>query len=88
MPSLEQVLETFPDGTFLIDIKGGTAADAARLGERIADLQADRTGQTFVYGRPSAVAAVVAAAPSVTPVTRPGLKACLVRYAALGWSPC
>jgi glycerophosphoryl diester phosphodiesterase len=86
MPSLEQVLGTFPDGEFLIDIKGGTAAEARRLGERIAGLQAGRSGRLYVYGRPGSVAAVVAAAPEVTPVSRPRLKACLVRHAALGWS--
>ncbi len=80
------MLETFPHGAFLIDIKGGTATEAALLGERIAGLQSGRTGRLYVYGRPGSVASVVEAAPEVTPVSRPRLKACLVRYAALGWS--
>lgn len=86
MPSLEDVLVTFPAGRFLIDIKAGSAADGKRLGVRLAALQSGRSGAIWVYGRPAVVEAVTQAAPLVRPVTRPRLKACLARYLALGWS--
>ena len=86
MPGLEEVLVAFPHGSFLIDIKSGTVEDARLLGRRLEHHSVNREGKLYVYGRPEAVDAVVAAAPKVRPVTRPRLKACLTRYLAFGWS--
>jgi glycerophosphoryl diester phosphodiesterase len=86
MPTLATVLESFPAGSFLIDIKGGTVDEARRLGKRIRQLQEDRSGQLFVYGRPGAVETVAGVAPGLSAVSRQRLRACLTRYLAFGWS--
>lgn len=86
MPSLTDVLTTFPTRTLVIDIKSNDPAEGALLAERLAALPAEHTGEIMVYGGPLPVAAVEQALPHIRTITRPRLKACLLRYIALGWS--
>ena len=50
MPSLEQVMATFPDRDFFIDVKSNDADEGVLLAERLAALTADRGGEIAVFG--------------------------------------
>ena len=86
MPSLEEVLDAFPDRDFVIDMKGSEAASGELMARRLAVLQPGRSGKIWLTGGPRSVRPVVAVHPELGAVTRPQLKRCLSRYIALGWS--
>ena len=85
MPSFDQVMQAFPDGRFLIDIKSGDPAVGEAL---VAVLEAHpdwRARVWGVYGGPRPVAAYQAAFPEARTFTAPRVKACLKGYVATGW---
>lgn len=86
MPSLEQVMETFPDRNFFIDVKSNDADEGRLLAERLATLTADRKGEIVVFGGPRPVGVIRERLPHIRTVTRPRLKRCLTRYIAVGWT--
>jgi len=86
MPSLDQVLAAFPDKRFLIDIKSNDGDEGKALAERLARLPSHQRSLLMVYGGERPVAAFRASLPDVRTLTRSSLKACLLRYLALGWS--
>lgn len=86
MPSLREVLDTFPDKTFLIDVKSNNPEDGAILAERIVEASSRRTGGVWVTGGARPVEEVRTRLPDSLTISRPRLKRCLTRYMALGWS--
>jgi glycerophosphoryl diester phosphodiesterase len=86
MPSLEQVLATFPERNFVIDVKSNDPEEGALLAKRLAVLAADRAGEIMVYGGARPVSLIRERLPHIRTLTRPGLKRCILRYIALGWS--
>lgn len=86
MPSLTDVLETFPDGHFLINIKSG----ASRHGEAFAKLiKANPEWKNQIWGvygghKPSKIAAKQLG--GLRWYSRQTTKSCLKNYALLGWS--
>jgi glycerophosphoryl diester phosphodiesterase len=86
MPTLDEVLAAFPGKRFLINVKSDDAEEGSRLGSRIAALPAPQRRLVMVYGGGAAMAAFAAGAPDVVLRGTDGLKRCLLRYFALGWS--
>ncbi len=86
MPSLEEVLATFPDRDFLIDVKGNDPQEGRLLAERLEELTAGREGEVALTGAPRPVGIVRERLAEVRTLTRPLLKRCLKRYIALGWT--
>jgi glycerophosphoryl diester phosphodiesterase len=86
MPSLDEVLTAFPDRDLLIDVKSNDPNEGRLLAERIAALPAEREGEVMVYGGARPVRVIQKRLPRLRTLTRPRLKQCLIRYAALGWS--
>ncbi|HMB91869.1 MAG TPA: glycerophosphodiester phosphodiesterase family protein [Rhodothermales bacterium] len=86
MPSMEEVLHTFPDRSFLIDVKGGDASEGALLADRLAELSPERQEQIMVYGGGVGVSVIRERLPRIRTIWRRRLKQCLIRYAALGWT--
>lgn len=86
LPSLEQVLATFPDEDFYIDVKSNDAGEGALLAERLAELSANRRAEIMVFGGPLPVGVIRERLPHVWTITRPRLKRCLTRYIAVGWT--
>src|SRR5262245_15681116 len=50
MPSLDEVLVSFPDRRLLIDIKSNDPADGEKLAHRLAQLPATQLSRIAVYG--------------------------------------
>jgi glycerophosphoryl diester phosphodiesterase len=86
MPSLEQVMATFPDRNFVIDVKSNDTDEGRLLAERLAALSVGREGQIAVTGGPRPVGVIRERLPLVRSITRPQLKRCLMRYIAIGWT--
>lgn len=86
MPSLDEVLEAFPGRAFLINIKSNDPREGRLLAERLQQLPAAQRDRLMVYGGNLPVAEVRWRLPGVRTLSRQSLEACLVRYAAYGWS--
>lgn len=86
MPSLDEVLETFPDRRFLINVKSNDPTEGEMLAAVLNGLTPDRRQALMVYGGDRPVAALSALAPDLKTMSRASLKSCLLRYVAYGWT--
>jgi glycerophosphoryl diester phosphodiesterase len=86
MPSLNEVLSTFPDRPLLIDVKSQDPNEGALLADRLADLPPERREQIMVYGGGRAVRVIRERLPRIQTIWAARLRQCLFRYAALGWT--
>jgi glycerophosphoryl diester phosphodiesterase len=86
MPSMEEVFETFPDRSFLIDIKGGDPADGVLLAGHLSKLTEDQRSRLILFGREGILAKVREALPRVRQFSVASIQNCLVRYIAYGWT--
>lgn len=86
LPSLEEVLATFPEQSFVIDVKSNDQNEGVLLADRLAELDEGRSGEILVYGGDRPVSVIRERLPHIRTISRPRLKRCLVRYMALGWS--
>ncbi len=86
MPSLDEVLERFPDKRFMINIKSNDPDEGAALAERLGRLPDNQLQRLMVYGGDRPVAEVRKPLPTMAVMSKQSLLACGVRYIALGWS--
>ena len=86
MPSLTDVFEAFPDRNFFIDIKSNDPVVGERLAARISELSDSYSGELILTGGPKPVNEVLKRLPELRSITRPQLKACVIRYMAVGWT--
>lgn len=86
MPSLTDVLESFPDRAFLVNVKSDDPAEGAALAARLAELPVARQRQLMAYGGSRPIQVMRARVPAVRAMSRPLLKSCILRYAAVGWT--
>jgi glycerophosphoryl diester phosphodiesterase len=86
MPSLDEVLDTFPEQRFLIHIKSNDPGEGATLAKRLQQLPAERRALLMVYGGDAPVAVVRRELPDIPTMSRTTIKQCLLRYIAIGWS--
>jgi glycerophosphoryl diester phosphodiesterase len=86
MPSLDEVLGTFPDRQLLIDVKSNDPAEGRMLADMLAQLPERRLARLAVYGGDEPIAALRERLPSVRVMSKATMKACLLRYEAAGWS--
>ncbi len=86
MPSLDEVLERFPDKRFLINIKSNDPDEGSALAARLERLPDDQLQRLMVYGGDRPIAEVRKRLPTMASMSKRSLLACGVRYIALGWS--
>lgn len=86
MPSLTQVLTTFPDRDFFVDLKSGDPKEGEALAELLSELLPLRTGEVMIGGGTAPTQAVLEQHPELRSLTKPALKSCLGGYIALGWT--
>lgn len=86
MPTLEEVLEAFPDGRFLLDFKD----DKENVGDLLANLLIEKPDWeqriSGAYGGEKAVAALLDKFPGIKGFSRPRVKACALDYLKIGWT--
>jgi glycerophosphoryl diester phosphodiesterase len=86
MPSMQEVLETFPDRSFLIDIKGGDANDGALLSQHLSKLPAERRSKLMAFGRDAVLARLREGVPDIRTFSASSTAGCLLRYISYGWT--
>ena len=86
MPSLDEVLATFPDRRLLIDIKSNDPADGEKLADRLLRLPSEGLPQIMVYGGDRPVDAVRARLRHLKTMWRASVRRCLINYIAIGWT--
>ena len=84
--TLDEVLTTFPDRRFLINVKSNDPQEGALLAATLAQLPIARQQQLMVYGAELPIAVVRTQVPAVRTMSGASLKSCLLRYWAFGWS--
>ncbi|WP_376704506.1 glycerophosphodiester phosphodiesterase family protein [Mesorhizobium sp. ISC25] len=86
MPSLDEVLQRFPNRRFNINIKSNDPKEGEMLAAWLATLTPAERANLTVYGGDRPIEAVKAALPDMHTLSRASLTRCILRYAALGWS--
>jgi glycerophosphoryl diester phosphodiesterase len=86
MPSLEDVLATFPDRRFLIHIKSNDPREGEQLASYLAMLPPAQRAHLIVYGGSLPVERFHERMPDMRVMSRASLTQCLLRYIAIGWS--
>ncbi len=85
MPSLKEVLETFPDQKFLINFKSRDANEATLLDEYFTQYGLSREHLSF-YGDAAPIDALHALWPENYSFSKAAVKSCTIRYAIYGWT--
>ena len=86
IPSLEEVFETFPTRSFLIDIKGTDPRDGELLAERLSNMPAQQQSRLTVFGRDGTLRGFRSKLPGIPSFSAQSIQDCLVRYIAYGWT--
>ncbi|MCR8631511.1 glycerophosphodiester phosphodiesterase family protein [Paenibacillus radicis (ex Xue et al. 2023)] len=86
MPSMEEVLAYFPEGSFLIHIKSNNPEEGAILAQYLSELPEKRLSQLTVYGGDEPVALLKKQLPDIRVMSMASLKGCLIHYIAEGWT--
>jgi len=86
MPTLAEVLETFPDRSFLINIKSNDPDEGLKLAAFLNALSPERRSTLMVYGGDRPIAVLRAAVPAMKTMSRASLEECLRGYIAYGWT--
>ncbi|NSZ19999.1 glycerophosphodiester phosphodiesterase family protein [Agrobacterium vitis] len=93
MPTVKEVLETFPGKRFLVNIKSNDPKEGDLFASYLKAFPAEVTDKLFVYGGERPIAKLKALMPGLKTTTRVSAMACLKEYAKWGWtsivpSPC
>ncbi len=86
LPSLDQVLERFPEREFLINIKSDDAEEGRQLARLLAALPPERRALLAVYGGDRPIRAFREELPEIRTMSRATLKKALLAYFAVGWT--
>jgi glycerophosphoryl diester phosphodiesterase len=83
MPTLNEVLDAFPHGRFLINIKSNDASEADLL---VAYLGARDISRLSFLGGPGPIERLRILRPEARMLSRQSLRRCMLRYLATGWA--
>jgi glycerophosphoryl diester phosphodiesterase len=86
MPTLDEVLATFPDRPLSINVKSNDPGEGRLLAAVLERLPPARQRQLMVYGGDQPIAELRRLLPLVQTTSKAQLKSCLLRYVAYGWT--
>ncbi len=86
MPSLDEVMEAFPDKSFLVNFKSNDAAEGRLFGQWMQSNPAWRASVWAVYGGERPTTEALNSLPGLEGFTVASVKNCLGPYVLLGWS--
>lgn len=86
MPTLREVLDTFPGKGFLINIKSNSPKEGELLAAYLKSFPSSVTDKLFVYGGERPTAILKQLMPGLKTTTRDSAIACLKDYSRWGWS--
>jgi glycerophosphoryl diester phosphodiesterase len=86
MPSLAEVLKTFPEQRLLINVKSNYSEEGELLATYLSSLPRERRQLIAVYGGAKPVEVIRERVSEIMTMSRSSLKSCLIGYALVGWS--
>ena len=86
MPTLTEVLATFPQARLLINVKSRDPSEGEKLAAVLNKLPVDRRAQIMVYGGDEPVGVVRERTSDIRTISRGAIKTCLLSYIGYGWS--
>ncbi|EGK08022.1 glycerophosphoryl diester phosphodiesterase [Desmospora sp. 8437] len=86
MPSLDEVLSTFPDRSFLIHVKSEDPEEGVKLAKRLSALPQEHRKRLSVYGGDQPIKTLHRHLPDVRVMSRETMKDCLIPYIGIGWT--
>ncbi|MEI1252414.1 glycerophosphodiester phosphodiesterase family protein [Rhizobium aouanii] len=86
MPTLAEVLSSFPDRRFLINIKSRDPSEGEKLAAVLNGLTTERRAGIIVYGGDEPIDVLRLMAPDIKTASRKTLKGCLTGYIGYGWT--
>jgi glycerophosphoryl diester phosphodiesterase len=86
MPSLDEVLSHFPEGSFLIHIKSDDPEEGNQLADHLSQLPKERLSELTVYGGDRPIAALKEKLPEIRVMSIATMKSCMLPYIAAGWT--
>src|SRR5262245_31257944 len=86
MPTLDEVLQAFPNRSFLINIKSNDPSEGEKLAAALGRFAPERRSQLMAYGGDKPIAVLARLLPDVRTMSRGSLKGCLISYIAYGWT--
>lgn len=86
MPSLHEVLRTFPQREFLINVKSADPQEGAQLATFLESLHVEQRARLMVNGAEAPIGVIRERLPEVRTMSRQSLRRCIIRYAAFGWT--
>ena len=86
MPTLGEVLRTFPGRQFLINIKSNDPTEADRLVAYLRSRGVILDGKLWIYAARRPLERLLQVAPKARVMSKQGMKACSAGYIATGWS--
>lgn len=86
MPAMDEVLATFPDSRFLINVKSNDPNEGTKLAAVLARFPPERRALLVSYGGDRPIEEIRRLLPDMKIVSRGSLEACLLRYVGYGWT--
>jgi glycerophosphoryl diester phosphodiesterase len=86
MPTMDEVLATFPGRRFLINLKSNDADEGRKLAAVLARLQPEQRAMLVPYGGDRPIEEIRRLLPGTKIVSRGSLETCLLRYIGYGWT--
>ncbi|MGI6706702.1 MAG: glycerophosphodiester phosphodiesterase family protein [Clostridia bacterium] len=86
MPSLDEVLDHFPDCPFLIHIKSNDPQEGEQLAKFLEKLPQSRRKQLAVYGGDEPIAVLQKKLPDLKVMSKSSMKKALLSYMLVGWT--
>lgn len=86
MPAMDEVLEKFPNRSFLLDMKGNEPGDAALLATHLSRLSPEQRSKLMIFGRGAMLSTLREKLPDLRMFSPGSVANCLLRYIAYGWT--
>jgi glycerophosphoryl diester phosphodiesterase len=86
MPSLDEVMDHFPEGSFLIHIKSDDPEEGVQLADYLSQLPKERLSELTVYGGDRPIETLKEKLPELRVMSIATMKSCMLPYIATGWT--
>ncbi|SDL63742.1 glycerophosphodiester phosphodiesterase family protein [Sediminibacillus halophilus] len=86
MPSMTEVLTTFPEQLFLIHIKSDDPAEGEQMADLLKSIGDNQRKRLTVYGGNAPIAKLKELLPDQRVMSKATLKKCLIPYLSVGWT--
>jgi len=86
MPSLDEVIESFPEQKLLLHIKSSNAKEGQALAEYLKTLSSERLSSLAVYGGDEPMKVLKQKLPDLKVMSKASVKKMLIQYMLLGWT--